>query len=161
MRLRYRLNLAELLELNRSSRYQRMKGAIVIAAGTMQLLLAVWMAYYPTEGRDAIIVAIFGTVFVLLGISAPMLAGLGKWALGGAPEIYMDVSDGGIRFADKEGEFLIPWGRFKRVYKTRRLLVLEYHWAADVLAIPRRCCESGKWPCLLEWAESPTTQNHN
>src|SRR5208283_507769 len=100
MQLSYQLDLGEILELNRSSRYQRTKGAVIMAMGAAHLLVTAWMVYDQTEGTYPMYGAVVGSILILMGISAPTMAGLGAWVLGRAPKMCIDVSELGIRCED-------------------------------------------------------------
>jgi hypothetical protein len=152
MRLQYRLAFKELLDLNYYSRYQRCRGAIVVAMGVGMIALGVWM-FVSRGDRDPTVLFVSGAGFVLLGFLVPWIAGLGAWLLGRAPKIDLDVKPEGIQYTDAQGGFFIPWERFTRTYVTRRLLILELGWT-DALAVPSRCCEPAMWTDVLKWART-------
>lgn len=153
MRFEYRLNLRELLDLNRSSGYQRLKGGVVAALGAAHVLLGAWMAIFPSGERDPAIVFASGAAFVGLGLIAPSLAGFGTWALGWAPQITLEPGPNGLIFSDKAGAALLRWTELRKCYTTPSLYVMGFG-ANDPLALPKRCCDEAAWRTILEWMQS-------
>ena len=157
MRLRYRLGLIELLELNSSHKLQRLKGGVVAALGAVQLLDAGWGLLFPDGQPPRSAFWVSGGAFLLLGLSGPWLAGFGSWALRRAPLIEVEVAASGVTILGADSTEPISWDYFTRWYTTRRLLVLEVGWT-EPLAIPRRCCEEAEWGDLLSWVRAGRTK---
>lgn len=145
--------MSELLELNRSFKTPRLKGAMIILLGVAQIVVGAWIGLFQSDREGWLGVICFGVGFLLLGFAAPSIAGFGVWALRRAPQLDLTMSAEGIRFVDTQGEGMVTWDLFTRSYQTRNLLVLEVGWR-DVQAIPRRACDPGAWPQLVEWAQA-------
>jgi hypothetical protein len=149
MRLQYRLNLDELLELNRSSKYQRLKGGLISASGVGFVVWGAWL--FLDSGRDCTVIVLSGLAFILIGIAGPSLAGFGFWSLGWAQEVTLEIQRDGFSYADVKGQAWVPWTFFTRCYATPHLLVLEFGWF-DAMAVPKRTCEPAQWDELLALA---------
>jgi hypothetical protein len=150
MRLQYRLDLGEVLELNVASRLQRLKGGFTAALGAGQILVGAWLACFRNDNPASAPVFIAGTFFLFLGLVASRIAGLGAWLLGCAPQLDLEITSGGVTFLNTPGTPLVSWDQFTRWHATTRLLVLEIGWN-DALAVPKRSCDPASWDELVEW----------
>jgi hypothetical protein len=151
MKFRYRLTLAELLDLNRSSLQQRVGGYVVVAMGVAQIGLAAYMAW-PERSDRAFLPFAIGCCFLVLGLATPTIAGLGSWVLGRNLEISLDVNERDVCYSDSNGQRVLPWNSLAKWSSTRSLWVLEFEevW----FTLPKRCCEPDQWQTILRWVES-------
>jgi heme A synthase len=153
MRLTFQHTLADILELNRTLREQRLKAWLISLLGVGHMLLGMWMIVFGGREADGALVFVAGGIFLGLGAICTRLAGLGTWVLKARrTPIELEVDASGFTFIEAEGLYVAPWEVFRRWYVSKNLLVLVGR--GDNLAIPKRSCPEAEWEELLGLVQS-------
>jgi hypothetical protein len=142
VRIHIQPRFQEVIELNRWAWEQRLKGYIIIALGIALVITGVGVSFVQENGPDPFPVILFGGIFILMGMAATTLAGVGAWVHKRGWRPYLvEVSSEGVAVTTEGSERVeAGWEAFKPFYETPNLLVLPIRNVNDSVAIPKRCC---------------------
>jgi hypothetical protein len=147
----------EVLELNWTSRVQRIKMWIVIGVGAFMLCCAGWLHFVDAEPEKAAEIWPWGIVFALIGLSAPLLAAAGAWIWQGARKSYaVELDEEKIRLTWGEETADLGWELVERYYETQNLVVLVLSRWIDAVSIPKRVTTQEQLTDLLELLKKKT-----
>jgi hypothetical protein len=148
MRLSFRLKLADFLEVNRTAWEQRMKALVVILLAIFMGLIGGWLVLFRGNQPDATVVFGAAGLFLVLGLCAPWIAGLGGWVKGPRSTVDVEITLDGVVIQARAKRIELGWNSFQRWYETTNLIVLV--GCGDAIGIPRRSCEHSEWGTLRE-----------
>lgn len=141
LRVTVTATLADVLELNRTSREQRLKGWLAAGFGILQLVLAACFLLAGDRWELARGLVIPGVLFLLIGLAAPTLAGLGTWFFRHPRRPFtLEFVPSGVFVEDQGNRDHLEWGVVERWYQTTNLIVLVI--PGDAIAVPKRCCSA-------------------
>ncbi len=138
MRLKFQHTLADIMELNRSARDQRIGGWIVVLMGIAMMLVGISVAIFPSDKAAPMEFFPWAIIFVVLGLSTTRIAGFGAWFLKvrRAPPYEIEINQDGLAFLNGGQPVVVAWTNFSRWFETKNLLVLLA--PEDAVAIPKR-----------------------
>lgn len=149
MRLRFQHTLADILELNRAAKEQRIKSLLVLLFAAALALVAASWALFDQNQPNAIAALEFAGVFLVLGLAAPWIAGMGAWLFKASRAPYeVEIKPEGVVLIVGTKLIECTWKDFRRWFRTENLLVLV--GKGEALAIPKRCCDIVEWKSLGE-----------
>jgi hypothetical protein len=152
MRLTFQHNLGDILEANCACREQRIKGWLGTLFGVGLMLTGV-VASFQDSQRDQTPVFISAAMFVLIGLFATRIAGLGAWySKAQRSPFEIEVAAEGIAFITHHEPALLEWQSFSRWFRTKNLLALVT--CGDALVIPKRSLDETQWQELLALVRS-------
>lgn len=153
MRLIIQPTFRDVLEVNKTLREQRIKGWLPLALGLAILLFSAWEVNVAQNPRDFRVLYGAGALFVILGLLATRVAGLGGWLLKSSREPFLlEVTNEDVAFIRLEARYALAWDRFRRWCLTQNLLIL-IGFGDCLVVIPRRDCTVDGWRHLHEVVE--------
>jgi YcxB-like protein len=149
MRFHFQHQLTDILELNRTAREQRFKALLVILFVIALGLVGVWLAIFQGNQPDSIAAFEFAGIFLVHGLAAPWIAGLGAWFFKTTREPFeVEIKLDGVIISSGSNCTELNWKNFRRWYETKNLMVLV--GIGDAFAIPKRSCGAADWQNLQE-----------